>query len=50
MSFRHQLEILYNDYIDSKNLGHGIEVLREVDERRARGAGKYKFSDVVDMF
>lgn len=50
MSFRHQLEILYNDYIDNNGLPDGISVYREVDERRARGTGKYKYSDVVDMF
>lgn len=50
MSFRHQLEILYNDYIDSDNLPDGIRVYRESDDRRARGLGRYKYSDVVDMF
>lgn len=50
MSFRHQLEILYHDYLDGKNLPEGIQVFKEVDERRARGASKYKFSDVVELF
>lgn len=50
MSFRHQLEILYNDYIDNKDLPNDIRVFREVDERKARGIGRYKYSDVVDMF
>jgi hypothetical protein len=50
MSFRHQLEILYHDYLDGKNLPVGIEVVREKDERRARGTNRYKFSDVVEMF
>lgn len=50
MSFRHQLEILYHDYLDGKNLPDGIEVVREKDERRARGSNRYKFSDVVEMF
>lgn len=50
MSFRHQLEILYNDYIDRTDLPDGIFVYRESDEKRARGLGKYKYSDVVDMF
>lgn len=50
MSFRHQLEILYYDYIDNANLPDGIKILKEVDERRARGAGRYKYADVVDMF
>lgn len=50
MSFRHQLEILYHDYIDNNSLPDGIEVLREVDDRRARRGGKYKYADVVDLF
>ncbi|MBP1844795.1 hypothetical protein J2046_003062 [Rhizobium petrolearium] len=50
MSFRHQLEILYKDYIDADELPDGIKVYREVDEARARGISKYKYSDVVDMF
>lgn len=50
MSFRHQLEILYHEYLDGKNLPEGVEVYKEVDEKRARGANKYKFSDVVELF
>lgn len=50
MSFRHQLEILYYDYVDSSSLPAGIHVLKEVDDKRARGGGRYKYSDVVDMF
>ncbi len=50
MSFRHQLEILYYDYVDNGDLPEGISILKEVDERRARGGGRYKYSDVVDMF
>ncbi|MDK1378559.1 MULTISPECIES: hypothetical protein [unclassified Sinorhizobium] len=50
MSFRHQLEILYNDYIDNADLPGGIEVVREVDDARARGVTKYKYADVIDMF
>lgn len=50
MSFRHQLEILYKDYLNSDDLGDDIQVYKEVDEKRARGLSKYKFSDVIDMF
>ena len=50
MSFRHQLEILYNDYIDNNSLPNGIQVVREADAARARGATNYKYSDVVDLF
>lgn len=50
MSFRHQLEILYHDYLEGRNLPNGIEVVREVDQSKARGLSKYKFSDVVELF
>ena len=50
MSFRHQIEMLYHDYIDRTSLPEGISIVREVDEGRARGLGKYKYSDVVDLF
>ena len=50
MTFRHQLEILYYDYIDNNELPEGITVLKETDDARARGERKYKFSDVIDMF
>lgn len=50
MTFRHQLEILYYDYIENDDLPNKIQVLRETDEGRARGENRYKFSDVIDMF
>lgn len=50
MTFRHQIEMLYHDHLDDQQLPNGIVVVREADERRARGAAKYKFSDVVDMY
>lgn len=50
MTFRHQLEILYYDYIENDALPEGITVLKETDDARARGERKYKFSDVIDMF
>ena len=50
MSFRHQLEILYYDYVDNDALPEGILILKEVDDKRARGPGRYKYADVVDMF
>ena len=50
MSFRHQLEILYHDYINNADLPDGIEVFKEAEEKRARGIGKYKYQDVVDLF
>lgn len=50
MTFRHQIETLYHDYIDNTNLPDGISVLREADEKRSRGLAKYKYADVVDLF
>eukprot|EP01012_Entosiphon_sulcatum_P049635 TRINITY_DN68286_c0_g1_i1.p1 TRINITY_DN68286_c0_g1~~TRINITY_DN68286_c0_g1_i1.p1 ORF type:complete len:430 (+),score=21.82 TRINITY_DN68286_c0_g1_i1:128-1417(+) len=50
MSFRQQIEIMYHDYLDADNLPDGIKVLKEIQEKRARGAAKYKYSDVVDMY
>jgi hypothetical protein len=50
MSFRHQIEILYHDFLDAGRLPAGLSVVREADGRRARGSGKYKYADVVDMF
>ncbi|MFU2210114.1 hypothetical protein [Solidesulfovibrio sp. C21] len=50
MSFRQQIEILYCDFIDRDDLPDGIVIVTEKDERRARGLGKYKYQDVVDMF
>lgn len=50
MSFRHQIEMLYRDHLDNQLLPDGIVVLREAEEKRARGAAKYKFSEVVDMY
>lgn len=50
MSFRHQIEMLYRDHLDAKQLPNGIVVLREAEAKRARGSAKYKFSEVVDMY
>jgi hypothetical protein len=50
MSFRQQIEILYCDFIDRDDLPDGIVIVTEKDEKRARGLGKYKYQDVVDMF
>ncbi len=49
MSFRHQIEILYHDFIDREDLPDGIRITREVEDARTRGVGSYKYQDVVDM-
>ncbi|MEW6348981.1 MAG: hypothetical protein AB1646_07945 [Thermodesulfobacteriota bacterium] len=50
MSFRHQLEILYHDYLEREPVEDGIRVVREVEEAKPQDLGSYKFSDVIDMF
>lgn len=52
MSFRHQIEIMYHDYVNSKKLkqDHGITVVKQKENSRARGKGSYRYSDVVDLF
>ncbi|UCS92556.1 hypothetical protein KZP23_17950 [Echinicola marina] len=49
MSIRHQIEILYQDYVTDTKIP-GVNLLREVDGARVIGIGNYKFSDVVDGF
>ena len=48
MSTRHQIEIIYSDYIDKEK--NGIKFIREVDEETPRKLGDYRFRDVVDGF
>lgn len=52
MTFRHQLEMLYSDFLDSEDLEkkYKIRVLKETDQQRARGLGNYKYQDIIDMF
>lgn len=50
MTFRQQIEILYYDYIDNKELPDNIEVLKEIDDRPIEKLAQYKFNDVVDMY
>nr|WP_298789727.1 hypothetical protein [uncultured Allomuricauda sp.] len=49
MSIRHQIEILYQDYVTDTKIP-GVNLLREVDGAKGVGIGNYKFSDVVDGF
>ncbi|WP_152267099.1 hypothetical protein [Agriterribacter humi] len=49
MSVRHQIEILYQDYLGEHKID-GIEIIREVEGGKAIKLGKYKFSEVVDGF
>ncbi len=48
MSTRHQIEIIYSDYIDKER--NGIRFIREVDDASPRKLGEYRFRDLVDGF
>lgn len=48
MSMRHQIEIIYSDYIN-QDLS-GIKLIREVDDNIPQSIGEYKFSDIIEGF
>lgn len=48
MSTRHQIEIIYSDYVDTEV--EGIRLLREIDDQSPRKLGEYKFQDVIEGF
>ncbi|MEK3883647.1 hypothetical protein [Paenibacillus sp. PL2-23] len=48
MSIRHQIEILYKNYIDYDM--NGIRLVREVEGEVINEIGQYKFKDVIDGF
>jgi hypothetical protein len=48
MSLRHQIEILYSDYLNHQV--EGISLLREIDEARAVKTEEYNFRDVIEGF
>lgn len=48
MSLRHQIEILYSDYLED-DLG-GIKLLLEADDKTPQKEGEYKFKDVIEGF
>jgi len=50
MSFRHQIEILYHDYIEKNDLPDNIKIFRESDSQRARGKESYTYQAVCDMY
>ncbi len=49
MSVRHQIEILYQDYIGDNKIS-GVKLLKEVDGSKSYGVGKYKFNEIIDGF
>ena len=48
MSVRHQIEMLYQDYLTHDI--EGIKVLREVDENNNNELGTYNFKSVIEGF
>jgi len=48
MSMRHQIEILYSDYLE-QDLG-GITLLLESEDKTAKGIKEYKFKEIVEGF
>lgn len=48
MSTRHQIEILYSDYL--KRDINGIKFYRQVDEAQIKKIGEYSFDDVISGF
>jgi hypothetical protein len=49
MSVRHQIEILYQDYLGKKKIP-GVDIVREVDGTKGIKVGKYRFNEIVDGF
>ena len=51
MSLRHQIEMLYQDYLDNDILlKKGVALVKEADDQRILNLGEYKLSDVSDMY
>lgn len=48
MSVRHQIEILFSDYL--KNSIGGLKLITEKEEKSPRNKGEYNFRDVIDGF
>lgn len=48
MSTRHQIEIIYSDYIENDR--SGVKMLTELDESSPKNPGEYRFRDVVDGY
>ena len=48
MSIRHQIEILYSDYLTQKI--DNIQLLLEADDKTPRKLGEYKFKEIIEGF
>lgn len=49
MSMRHQVEIIYKDYIGQSTIDN-IELFNEVDTTKASEYKKYRFNEIIDGF
>ncbi len=49
MSVRHQVEILYQDYLGKDKI-KGIEILTEVQSQQGNSFGKYRFNELIHGF
>lgn len=49
MSMRHQIEILYSDFLD-KDLENNIKLITELDNETPTNLGEYKFKDIIEGF
>ncbi|MDD2693393.1 MAG: hypothetical protein PHY14_00495 [Candidatus Gracilibacteria bacterium] len=50
MSVRHQIEIIYSNYIEEGLDDIGVKLIREIDDETPRLLGEYKFRDVIEGF
>lgn len=48
MSVRHQVEILYSDYLGQEF--DGVKIFREIDSSNPTGIGEYRFNEVIEGF
>jgi hypothetical protein len=48
MSLRHQIEILYSNYLDAQI--DGITLLREIDDLKPERLGEYSFREIIEGF
>lgn len=48
MSSRHQIEIIYSDYLKEKI--DNIQLIKEIDDSTPSKLGEYKFRDIIDGF
>lgn len=49
MSTRHQIEIIYSDYID-KNVIDGVKLIRQTENKTPTKLGEYNFRDIIEGF